>query len=235
MRDFSLVTHCLTIGRRPDLLVQTLASLQGAPTLRTIAINDFGDAETNAAFRAACPEGELMTFSTRLGHHAAVDALYARVDSEFIFHNEDDWQFTRTDFLDEALRLLAADPNIVSVCLRDTADIGLVADQMQSFRLHELAGVRFHRLDHLHDQWYGFSFNPHVIRRSLWQGLGGYAGFERERHISRRLKAQGGYVAYLQPAACRHIGEGRSSFTKPHGWFKRLKTWLRAKLRARAK
>src|SRR5690606_30234712 len=70
------ITMCLTIGRRPDLLRQTLETLRGLPPLPVIAINDFRDEETNAVFREFYPEGLLLDPGRHLGHHGAVDAMY---------------------------------------------------------------------------------------------------------------------------------------------------------------
>ena len=55
----NLVTICITMGLRPDVLQQTLESL--GPELRKlpiIGINDFGDAETSAVFDRLCPHGQ---------------------------------------------------------------------------------------------------------------------------------------------------------------------------------
>ena len=223
------ITHCMTVGRRPDLLQQTLLSLRDLPPLPTIAINDFGDAETNAVFTTLCPEGQLITPEQRLGHHRAVDRLYQNVQTPFIFHNEDDWLFSRLDFLEPAIRLLEADPLITCVCLRDTNDMPMTDAERAGVQSCEIQGIRYQRLDPIHDQWYGYSFNPHLARKQLWQDLGGFAGYERERHISRKLRATGGFVAYMLPPACAHIGEGRSAFNKPAGPFKRFKNWLRGR------
>lgn len=223
------VTHCMTIGRRPDLLAQTLASLRDLPPLPTLAINDFGDAETNAVFRKFCPSGRLVGPGQRLGHHRAIDELYRHVETALIFHDEDDWQFSRTDFLADAMRLLAADPLITCVCVRDTRDMPLDPAARARIVTEERAGIGFQRLDALHPQWHGFTMNPHLSRKALWQELGGFARFEKERHISRHLRARGGYVAFLLPAACTHIGEGRSAFHKPPGRLKRLSRWLRGR------
>ncbi|MGO4853448.1 hypothetical protein [Phaeovulum sp. W22_SRMD_FR3] len=223
------ITHCLTIGRRPDLLQQTLLSLRSLPPLATIAINDFGDSETNAVFTELCPTGQLITPQERLGHHRAVDRLYQSVQTPFIFHNEDDWQFSRCDFLDDAMTLLAADPLISCVCVRDTNDMPLTDAARADIRTCETKGIRYQRLDGVHDQWYGYSFNPHLARKQLWEDFGGFSGFEKERHISRKLRATGGFVAYLLPPACAHIGDGRSAFSKPAGPFKRFKNWLRGR------
>lgn len=104
------ITICLTIGRRPDLLRQTLESLSGLPPIPVLAINDFGDAETSAVFKDFCPQGRLIQPGRHLGHHAAIDEMYSHVDTPYIFHGEDDWGFSRTDFLKESLLLLQSEP-----------------------------------------------------------------------------------------------------------------------------
>lgn len=224
---FDQITHCMTIGRRPDLLQKTLLSLQGLPAMRLHAVNDFGDIETNEMLMACVPDAKLVDLGRKAGHHPAVDALYATVETPYIFHNEDDWGFSRCDFLDAALRLLDTNPALISVCLRDTQDMPLSAEDRAKVLNCSEAGITYQRLDHLHDQWHGYTFNPHVIRKSVWTDLGGYSQFEKERHISRHLRAKGGYVAFLTPASCSHIGDGQSTHLKPPSLFKRFKTWYR--------
>lgn len=221
------ITHCLTIGRRPDLLRQTLDSLGGLRDLPTLAINDFGDAETSAVLLEMCPNGRIVGPGHHLGHHPAVDTMYAEVETPYIFHDEDDWRFSRLDFLEDGLRLLEAEPLISVVCFRATADMPLSPAARAKIVTEERAGIRYERLDALHEQWHGFSFNPHLVRRSMWQEIGGYAQFQKERHLSRFLRKQGRYVAFMLPEACRHIGEGRSTVMPPPSRFKKFKNWLR--------
>ena len=48
----NLVTACITMGRRPQLLRETLRSLLPLlSSMPVLAVNDFGDDETNAVFR----------------------------------------------------------------------------------------------------------------------------------------------------------------------------------------
>lgn len=189
------LTFCITMGRRPELLDQTLASL--GPLLSTmpvLAINDFGDEETNRVFRSACPHGKLMDWKPGSGHHAAVDALYAEVSTQHVFHCEDDWVFTRLDFIEDALALLKGDPLISSVCLRGIDDIP-AKDRPSVLHQTSANGQQYVRLDGSHDQWFGYTFNPHIARLDLWRGLWRFSGFRKERHISRKLRAEGRFVA----------------------------------------
>jgi len=221
------ITLCLTIGRRPDLLRRTLETLNGLPALPVLAINDFGDAETNAVFLEMCPQGRLIEPGRHLGHHGAVDVMYAEVKTPYIFHCEDDWGFSRTDFLNDALRLLQTDPMISVVCFRATKDIPL-SDEDRALVATETRGdLLLQRMEAVHQQWHGFSFNPHLAEKRLWEELGGFSQFEKERHVSRFLRAQGHYVAFLLPEACRHIGDGRSSTPGRDSLFQRFKKWMR--------
>lgn len=217
------------MGRRPDLLHQTLESLAGLPPVPALAINDFGDEETNEVFRKFFPDGQIVGPGYNIGHHPAIDELYRHVKTPFIFHIEDDWQFNRVDFFLQASQLLQADPMISSVGLRDVNDFPASNIDADNPRIETLNGIEFERLDHLHDQWHGYTFNPHIARLSTWQELKGFSKFKKERHISRHLRAQGSYVAYLRPGPCRHIGDDRSTHLKAPSLFKRCKNWLRGR------
>ena len=71
-----------------------------------IAINDFRDEETNQVFRELCPHGTLIVQKKQVGHHRAVDLMYAQVKTPYIFHCEDDWQFDQPLQLDKYIELL---------------------------------------------------------------------------------------------------------------------------------
>lgn len=201
------ITLCLTIGRRPIILRETLASLlHRAEFKQIIAINDFRDQETNDVFKELCPTGILINPNQQLGHHCAVDLMYSKVTSPYIFHCEDDWLFNSDLMLDESIRLLEWNENIGSVCIRQIEDFNLNHDQ-QSKKITEQHGdIKFSRLDAAHEQWHGYTFNPHVTKLSQWKKFGPYSAFKKERHISRKVRRAGTFVAYLQPGSCVHIG-----------------------------
>lgn len=223
------VTLCLTIGRRPDLLQLTLESLKDLPNIPILAINDFRDDETNAVFREACPQGQLIEPGRHLGHHGAVDLMYSYANTPHVFHCEDDWLFSRTDFLQDALRVLDSDPQVSSVHFRATDDIPLRDTDRTRISVDNRDGVSIEILTAVHDQWYGYSFNPHLARKSLWQEIGKFSQFKKERHISRFLRKKGLYMAFLAPESCRHIGIGRSSAEPNAQLSKRIKNWIRNK------
>ena len=202
---------CMTMGLRPDYLEQTIESLGSQMRLLPIVvINDFGDEPTNRMFDRLCPHGRRIDLGGRVGHHAAVDAMYEAVETPYIFHIEDDWDFARTDFLPEAIALLESDPDLTSICVRELEDMPIPEDRIGRIAYDQMDGVEFARLTRVHMRWYGFTFNPHVIRRTTWQDLGGYSGFGKELDISRHMRSQGRHVGYLEGGGCRHIGAEHS-------------------------
>ena len=201
------VSLCLTIGRRPHLLRSTLNSLLHRENFKQIiAINDFRDQETNDVFKELCPAGILINLDEQVGHHRAVDFMYSKVTSPYILHCEDDWLFNSELMLNESIQLLKWNKNIGSVCLRKIEDFNLNEDQESNLIIQQHGDVKFCRLDGMHEQWHGYTFNPHVTSLLQWKESGPYSAFKKERHISRKLRSAGTFVAYLQPGSCVHIG-----------------------------
>ena len=224
------VTLCLTIGRRPDLLKQTLISLQHqSQWANIIAINDFRDEPTNRIFREHCPEGRLISLDRQLGHHSAVDYMYSQVTTPYVFHCEDDWQFDHGINLEQSIDLLHALPKISQICFRKLSDFKFNPTEQEHIVRTNVGGIPYARLDLLHQQWHGYTFNPHLASLDLWRSLGGFSQFKKERHISRFLRKQERFSAYIEPGCCFHIGELQSvsqSAMNPTGL-----RWLRKKIK----
>jgi hypothetical protein len=225
-----LVTLCLTIGKRPDLLKRTLDSLLCTVEFKHIvAINDFRDEATNEMFKRICPKGQLISLDHQLGHHKAVDHMYRSISTPYVLHCEDDWVFDKSVELSNAMKLLDSNPNISQVCLRKISDFQLPEDARARIVNCQDNGINYFRLDRLHPQWHGYTFNPHLAKLDSWRQLGGFAQFKKERHISRHIRSQAGFTAYMNPGSCEHIGEHQSvslSASNPTGfrlWLKKLK------------
>ena len=224
--DTSNITLCLTIGKRPELLRQTLNSLfQYVQFAHVIAINDFRDEETNAVFRELCPSGILISLPEQVGHHKAVDTMYAQVNTDYVFHCEDDWLFDRPVPVQQSIQLLQHDSNISLVCFRKVSDIHHTDEQKKLIQVQQTADMPIIRIDHLHEQWHGYSFNPHLAPLVLWQEIGGFSQFKKERHISRFLRAKSKYMVHPEQAPCHHIGEENSVANPPkENWLKKIST-----------
>ncbi len=228
--DLANVTACLTMGRRPELLERTLVSLQPLLSgMSILAVNDFGDEATNRIFRTICPQGRIIDLPGHVGHHRAVDAMYSEVQTDYVFHLEDDWVFDRQNFIPDAISVLRSAEQAAVVCVRHVDDF--VTDAATNKKIKRLTtqdDIVALNLNDIHSQWYGYTFNPHVARISLWRNMGGFAGYKKERHISRNLRAMGGEALYLNPGACRHVGANDSVATTGRPSLgKRLKSLFR--------
>jgi hypothetical protein len=205
------ITLCLTIGRRPDLLKQTLNSLLDLDQFsKVIAINDFRDQDTNDMFMALCPKGQLISLDKQLGHHRAVDFMYQQVTTSHVLHCEDDWLFDARLYITKAMALLNSDTRFSQVCLRNIKDFRFAPEIEQQLVLEKTIHADFYRLDSIHPQWHGYTFNPHIASLETWRAIGGFSQFQKERHISRYLRKNGKFTAYMEPGSCMHIGDNQS-------------------------
>lgn len=201
------VTLCLTIGKRPDELRASLNSLLSkVHFVHIIAINDFGDDETNQVFKEICPNGELINLGYNLGHHKAIDLMYSKVNTPYIFHSEDDWLFDDVPNFHSIIDLLESYDEIVSVCFRKIGDFPFNTGELDKIKYTHLNDIEIADLRPLHEQWYGYTFNPHLIKKSVCDEISTFANYKKERHISRIFRKQNKYVAYLKNGYCHHIG-----------------------------
>ncbi|MFM6993199.1 MAG: glycosyltransferase [Rhodoferax sp.] len=220
------ITLCLTIGNRPEPLEKTLRSL--LPQIKfdhIIAINDFRDSPTNEMFRQLCPNGTLINLPEQVGHHKAVDAMYKLVKTKYVFHCEDDWLFEGDIPIQSILNLLNAKSELSEICLRRVEDIPMSEEEKSKILTCEGLDLQYKRLDPLHEQWHGYTFNPHIASLDNWRMLGGFHQFKKERHVSRHFRGRGMHVAYLTPGYCSHIGDGISVSIKPTR-LDRMKNWF---------
>ncbi|MGP1571002.1 MAG: glycosyltransferase [Moraxella sp.] len=225
MNDLENITLCLTIGKRPLELEQSLKSLLSHLDFQAIiAINDFGDQQTDEVFLDCCPNGKLINLHKNIGHHKAVDYMYNHVKTDYIFHSEDDWFFDDAPNLNNAISLLQENNKISCVGFRKIDDFIYDEKSRQKIEKIDTKIGDYVKMNKLHQQWHGYSFNPHLARKSLWEQFAPFSQFKKERHISRFLRKEGYYMAYLQNGICYHIGHNSVSNPSKNLW-QRLKFW----------
>ncbi len=212
------VTLVLTNCGRFALLRRTLASFarfNSYPIRTCIITEDSGEEGSDAAVFAALPEGwrehtQLILNRPSLGQIRSIDAAYSRVETPYIFHCEDDWEFHRPCFIEDSKLILESDANALQVWLRSYYHDLLVHSSFHGLGPREvLQGVPFHGLTSEKADWQGFSFNPGLRRLADYQRLGSYAATGGEEKAVARWYAEHGYRAViLENDAVAHIGWG---------------------------
>ncbi|WP_118133201.1 glycosyltransferase family 2 protein [Oceanicella sp. SM1341] len=200
-------TVALTSCGRFDLLDATLRSLidhLDVPPAEIVVIEDGGDERVReVAARQSVPV-RVMVNGERLGQMASIDRLYASIETPYVFHCEDDWEFFRKGFIAESARILEARPDISMVSLRDLQELNPL---VRGSELEEVGGVPCYPLDtRLHPEYFGYSFNPGLRRLSDFRAAAPIEAIGGEEDISYWFRKRGFRYAVLGNPAVRHIG-----------------------------
>ena len=68
------------------------------------------------------PNFHLIINEVREGQLKSIDKAYKEVDTEYIFHCEDDWEFLKGNFIEKSMKLLKENPKLLTVGLRSKKD-----------------------------------------------------------------------------------------------------------------
>ncbi len=239
-------TVALTSCGRFDLLERTLRSLLprlDGPLARVLIAEDSGDRRVHDVvkpFQGRYGKIEVIVNDPPLGQMKSVDRLYSTIDTDWVFHCEDDWEFFSGGFIESSFILLKEFDQFSMVSIRDLADFkeGYFLPGPLSH-----AGVPYFLIDpKVMTFWTGLTFNPGLRRMSDYRIVGPYGDLHttaRERHVSKCYWALGYSFVYLADSAVRHIGDGRQlrNHVKPTGFTRKLAAstqkrldWMRWKL-----
>ena len=209
-------TVALTSCGRFDLLERTLDSLLprlDGPLVGVTIAEDSGDHsvwDVVRKFTGCQREIDVIINDPPLGQVKSLDRLYSTINTEWVFHCEDDWEFFSEGFIEKSFRILCQNPRFSMVSIRDPADLG--KDRFLPGPL-TCAGVKYFAIDPaVRPEWSGLSFNPGLRRMHDYRIVGPYHAFgvtTAERHISDCYRALGYSIAHLAEPAVRHLGGGR--------------------------
>jgi hypothetical protein len=210
-------TVVLTSCGRHDLLERTLQSFfqfnTYAGVKRILVVEDGEQDPSGVCERFGA---ELLRFGKRLGQVACIDLAYATVDTEYIFHLEDDWEFYRPGFIEKSKAFLELDRSTLLAWLRawDDTNRHPLAFQAEDGSMAVMA-------DTFDKWWHGFTWNPGLRRTADYHKLGSFqsrraedypyaAGGQHEAAASQ-FYHQLGYRAIIldRGGYVRHIGQGR--------------------------
>lgn len=165
------ISVVLTSCNRPRELFITLKSFfdfNTAPIENIIIIDDSGEVGCIDESIKVIPDNVSKTIiynNTNIGQIKSIDKAYSLVNTEYIFHCEDDWEFYHSGFIEKSVQILKQDEHLFCVWLRPyqhyrVLDNGHPVEATiynDSFRL---MGVFQERTN----IWSGFTFNPGLRR-----------------------------------------------------------------------
>lgn len=169
----------------------------------------------------------------KIGQVRSVDKLYGLVDTDYIFHCEDDWEFYRPDFIQKSIDVLKEDAKIVQPLIRPKSDslgTGISNEVLQTKN-----GTKYRKaipvsylVDPKINRWVrnygGFTLNPALKRTADYKLLPSYTSVSDENGCEEPLDKfysdLGYYVVSLSESDddgyVRHIGWGKT--TENHRW-----------------
>ena len=119
----SKVTVCLTSCNRFDLLkttVDSFLSLNSYPIERFIITEDSGNIDMLNNIKNYFKDKVEVVFNPiNLGAYKSIDNMYNMVNTEYIFHSEDDWHYSSNkNFIQESLNILDERKDLHQIWLR---------------------------------------------------------------------------------------------------------------------
>jgi hypothetical protein len=217
------VTFVMTSCDRFDLLSQTLDSflnINTYPIEKYLIHEDSGNQDTISKIKNKYGSFCNIIIPEKGRCQAkAIDRLYNLVETEYIFHCEEDWAFSNNpNFISDSIEILKNHPNIHQVWIRNDSRPEWIENEVEIIN-----NVQYKKIKSPHlGIWNGFSWNPGLRRKSDYTRMfpNGFSEFkvENNKNItseyncalhSENFKYR---AAILLNHACSHIGWGKSTY-----------------------
>jgi hypothetical protein len=223
----SNITLVVTSCNRKDLLEKTLKSFEEhAPnTISEIIISEDGP-EDNSFVKdliKTIPKITLINQPNRVGQLENIYQAYEAVNTPYVFHCEEDWEFTSNDFISDSLCILENFKNCGMVHLRSHDELlRQVHEEFVNPIEYEINSVKYWKI-HDHSKW-GYSYNPGLRRLEDYRNydfyknvlrpangvISNFPGWEVEIHNTATYKNHGMWFACLGPkGSVTHTGGDR--------------------------
>ncbi|MTC70965.1 glycosyltransferase family 2 protein [Providencia sp. wls1914] len=213
--DKSDMTLVITSCGRFELLKATLLSFDkynSYPIKKVIITEDSGNTDIHEVIPESWkPYTDIIINKKNLGQIKSIDLAYSKVDTDYIFHCEDDWEFYRSNFIEDSITLLLHDPKLLQVWLRDyDDDIKKHYSFISKDEQKEFENISYSVINSSHSMMRGFSFNPGVKRLSDYKLIKTYnigkSADLTEGVLSIAYSMYGMYVVILNKSAVKHLG-----------------------------
>ena len=136
----------------------------------------------------------LLFNEKKKGQIKSIVETYKLVNTPLIFHCEDDWVYTRKNFIQDCLKIMDSDEKIIQVWLESKESASRL-DIFEYGPLQKVGNVGFRKVICKEGwEWGYFSFRPGIKRLSDYKLIGGYDNFKNELDIGVEYKKRGYYT-----------------------------------------
>jgi len=127
INDIKTISVVITSCNRFDLLDKTLESFFKFNTYPLNQIIIIEDSSKDLKIKMLIEKYRqhnitLIVNNDRIGQMSSINKAYSHVNSDYIFHCEDDWEFFEYGFIEKSLNILLLNKKILSVWLRDISE-----------------------------------------------------------------------------------------------------------------
>ena len=207
MNDVSLV---ITSCGRFDLLERTLDSFfkyNTYPIKEVIITEDSTEGKKLEKLVSKYKDQnfKLIVNETRIGQIKSIDKAYKEVNTEYVFHCEDDWEFLKEGFIEKSMKLLKEDPKLLTVGLRSKKDF-----KEDFFKKEDYISKDGERFYEVNEEIY--TYNPGLRRKSDNDLFGSHEKLKDklyEIELSKFYKDRNYRTIYFKEKYVEHIGDKR--------------------------
>jgi len=207
------ISFVITTCNRLDLLEDTLNSffdICSYPFKEYIMSDDSGD---DAIYKQLVERWgskfKIIQNKPKLGLCRTIDILWNTVQSDYIFHCEDDWRFdTNQHLIEDSLSILKEHVHVHQVQVRHLSDNPHIPEDHTYSTLNF---VNFKKMPWWREEWSGYSWNPGLRRKGDYQTMfpNGLIEFGDEINCSKHSMNFNYLAVVLVNTACTHIGYDR--------------------------
>lgn len=205
-----------------ECLASYQANIASEDTIERIVVSDAPSLAYHVWLQDLVPDGwaKLVTTGGQKGLAAAVRAGWDTASGDYVFHVEEDFTFNETIDLDRLAALLKSRPELAQICLlRQPSPFS--DDEMRAGGIVEKNPDAYEERHSAHGDYLvhreGFSLNPCLIPRVVYEQGCPDDPISPEAELGRRLVDQGFFFAYAgrkgDPPKVEHIG-----VTRAPGW-----------------
>jgi hypothetical protein len=214
------VTAFFTSCGRWNLLENTLRSFHHYntyPIERYIVIDNstLDTAPANKVLSDLQVPYVIISNAENIGQVASIDKGYKEIQTDLIFHCEDDWLCLGGGFIEKSIDLLEFDEKIVNINVRVRFDEEASSQHPIGPLLQTNNGTEYHEyIPRYHGIWHGFAWNPGLRRKKEYDLIKPFKQWVNEQGVGGKYYELGYKSACLKDCYFAHIGKGQHTFKR---------------------